>query len=133
MPNPFDEQIYLYGPPYSGKTSTGALLAARLDLPFIDLDHEIEKQTSRLIPQIFQDSGEEGFRQKESEILAQLTKGGPAVIAMGGGTLLAPENRRRVEGAWEGNLLQPPDRDAGSALSKRYGDSPADTRWASWF
>ncbi len=108
MPDPFTEQIYLYGPPYSGKTSTGALLAAALDLPFIDLDHEIEKQTSRLIPQIFQDSGEEGFRQREGEVLAQTIQAGPAVIALGGGALLSPENRRRVEKRGQVVCFNPP-------------------------
>lgn len=108
MPDPFAEQIYLYGPPYSGKTSTGALLAAALNLPFIDLDHEIEKQTSRLIPQIFQDSGEEGFRQREGEVLAQITEAGPAVIALGGGALLSPENRRRVEARGQVVCFNPP-------------------------
>ena len=97
MTDPFDDQIYLYGPPFSGKTTTGALLAAALDLPFIDLDHEIEKRTSHLIPQIFQDEGEEGFRQHESEVLAKVVQLGPAVIALGGGTLLAADNRRMVE------------------------------------
>jgi len=97
MSNPFDEQIYLYGPPFSGKSTTGALLAAALDLPFIDLDHEIEKRTSHLIPQIFQDEGEEGFRQHESEMLDRLVQAGPAVIALGGGSLLAADNRRMVE------------------------------------
>lgn len=72
-------------------------MAAALDLPFIDLDHEIEKQTSLLIPQIFQDQGEAGFRQHESEILAQVTQGGPAVVALGGGALLSAQNRQRVE------------------------------------
>lgn len=108
MPDPFAEQIFLYGPPYSGKTSTGVLLAAALDLPFIDLDHEIEKQTSRLIPQIFQDSGEAGFRQHESEVLAQITQTVPAVIALGGGALLSPENRRRVEKRGQVICLNPP-------------------------
>lgn len=108
MSNPFNEQIYLYGPPYSGKSSAGALLAAALDLPFIDLDHEIEKQTSLLIPQIFQDSGEEGFRQRESEVLAQIIQGKPAVVALGGGALLAEENRRRVEAKGPVICLNPP-------------------------
>ena len=58
--------IFLYGPPGSGKTTTGNVLANTLHVPFIDLDAEIEEKARMPISQIFESDGEEGFRKKES-------------------------------------------------------------------
>jgi len=90
--------IFLYGPSGSGKTSLGRVLAERLNLPFLDLDLEIEKQSGLAIPEIFTQHSETGFRQVEKSILNRVLEGKRQVVALGGGTLLDPENRRRVEG-----------------------------------
>jgi len=89
--------ICLYGPPGSGKSSVGRALAARLGLPFWDLDEEIQARSKMSIPEIFSREGERGFRQRERKVLLELTSRGEGVLALGGGALLNPANRKRVE------------------------------------
>jgi shikimate kinase/3-dehydroquinate synthase len=93
--------IFLYGPPASGKSTIGELLAGNLALPFVDLDQHIEAETNLAIPEIFADEGEAGFRRHESELLKGTLNREWGVIALGGGTLLDPENRSLVEQAGE--------------------------------
>lgn len=90
--------IFLYGPSGSGKTSLGRVLAERLNLPFLDLDQEIAIHSGLDIPDIFARHGEAGFRQVEKSALSRVLEGKRQVVALGGGTLLDPENQRRVEG-----------------------------------
>jgi 3-dehydroquinate synthase len=89
--------IFLYGPPGSGKSSVGRLLAASLDMEFIDLDAEIVAFTGQTIPQIMAEWGESGFRDMEGTTLRRVTKGPPRVIALGGGALLRAQNRSHAE------------------------------------
>lgn len=89
--------IFLYGPPGSGKSSVGRVLAANLDMEFIDLDAEIVAFTGNTIPQIMAEWGESGFRDIESTALRRVIKGPPRVIALGGGALLRGQNRTRAE------------------------------------
>jgi shikimate kinase len=85
--------IVIAGPPCSGKTSTGRLLAVRIDLPFFDLDECIEESASESIPDIFLNHGEGEFRRLESETLHSLLSSfGRIVLAVGGGCLLDPGN-----------------------------------------
>jgi 3-dehydroquinate synthase len=93
----FFNLIFLYGPPGSGKTSVGRELAKSLALPFIDLDQLIEEQTGKSIQEIFDEQGEDGFRKLEKKALQDVAKLGWGVIALGGGTLLTPENKQLVE------------------------------------
>ena len=92
------ERIFLYGPSGSGKTTVGRILAERLNLPFHDLDEDIESRLEQSIPEIFQQHGESGFRGLEHKqlriLIDQMSRG---VISLGGGTLLDGENRRLVE------------------------------------
>ncbi len=89
--------IFLYGPPGSGKSTVGRILAANLDRPFFDLDDEIEKAAGTPIWRIFSDAGEPAFRQQETTVLKQLIGRGSAIIALGGGALLSSENQMSVE------------------------------------
>jgi 3-dehydroquinate synthase len=91
--------IFIYGPPASGKSSLGYRLAEALELPFYDLDQVIEAQSERSIPEIFAAEGEAGFRQRESAALADVLQWERGVVALGGGALLEPRNRTRVESA----------------------------------
>lgn len=76
----------------AGKTSTGKRLAKLLRLPFIDTDALIEGRHGP-IAQIFSGQGENEFRRFESVIVAEAIEDGPAVIALGGGAVLDPDNR----------------------------------------
>lgn len=92
-----NDWIFLYGPPGSGKSSMGRRLAQALNLPFLDLDEQVEKACSSSIPEIFADQGEAQFRQLEKRMLLQLLDGQPGVMALGGGSLLDQASRERVE------------------------------------
>ncbi|HRR32977.1 MAG TPA: 3-dehydroquinate synthase [Kiritimatiellia bacterium] len=98
--------LYLYGPPGSGKSTIGQILARRLDLPFIDLDAFIECTAKQRIPDLFACEGESGFRARESTALAQVARGSSAVIALGGGALLSAANRALAEATGDILCLQ---------------------------
>jgi shikimate kinase len=85
--------IYLVGPMGTGKTAVGRQLARQLGVDFVDSDAQIEAIAGVDIPYIFEEEGEEGFREREKAIIAELTAREPVVIATGGGAVLAPENR----------------------------------------
>jgi shikimate kinase/3-dehydroquinate synthase len=89
--------IFLYGPPGSGKTTIGRILAATLNLPFFDLDAEIEKRWECTIAEIFKRHGEAAFRQAEKHEIEQLLAQGGAVVALGGGSLVNPAVRALVQ------------------------------------
>ena len=76
-----------------GKTTVGRLLAARLGYAFLDLDQWLERRRGRSIRQIFQESGEEAFRDLESSALRDLASRRSVVIAAGGGAPVRDVNR----------------------------------------
>ncbi|MFH1194177.1 MAG: shikimate kinase [bacterium] len=87
-----NERIYLCGFMTSGKSTIGPILANVLGWDFYDLDKVIEENEKKTIVRIFEDSGEEYFRQIESETLNRFTKKKNVVIALGGGTIACPKN-----------------------------------------
>ena len=91
--------VFVYGPPSSGKTTIGRLLAQALDIPFTDLDETIMTASRLSIPEIFELEGEAGFRARESAALQAALGPDEQVIALGGGALVDPDNRRLVESA----------------------------------
>ena len=85
--------IVLVGLMGCGKSSIGKRLAARLALPFVDADEEIEKVAAKSISEIFADQGEEFFRDRERKVIARLLESGPQVLATGGGAFMHPDTR----------------------------------------
>lgn len=77
----------------AGKSTIGRLLAKELRLPFKDSDKEIEHRTGADIPWIFDVEGEQGFREREQAVIAELCDLAGLVLATGGGAVLRPENR----------------------------------------
>jgi len=88
--------IFLTGPMGSGKSTIGRKLAQKLDMPFHDSDHEIERRTGVDIPLIFELEGEAGFRRREASVIDALTRLPNIVLATGGGAILDPDNRERL-------------------------------------
>ena len=88
--------IVLVGMMGAGKTTIGRRLAARLQLPFLDADHEIEQAAGKSIPEIFADHGETQFREGERRVIARLLAGGPQVLATGGGAFMDAATREAV-------------------------------------
>jgi shikimate kinase len=88
--------IFLIGPMGSGKTAVGRHLSRALKFPFHDSDSEIEARTGVDIAFIFEKEGESGFRTREHEVIEQLTRLEPIVLATGGGAILRPDNRQAL-------------------------------------
>ncbi len=86
--------MILVGLPGSGKSTVGALAAARLGAAFADVDRLIEARAGRTVAQLFAEAGEAAFRALEGEIGAELLALAPRVIAPGGGYVLDPARRR---------------------------------------
>jgi shikimate kinase len=91
--------IVLIGYRGSGKTTIGRRLAERLARGFVDVDDLIVRKAGKSIREIFADHGESHFRELESRAVAEAARLGEHVIAMGGGAMLRPENRRAIAGA----------------------------------
>ena len=88
--------IFLIGPMGAGKSTIGRRLATALDKVFVDADHALEERTGVEIPLIFELEGEEGFRKRESEMLARLVMREGIVLATGGGVVLSAQNRTHL-------------------------------------
>ena len=88
--------IYLVGPMGAGKSTIGRLLARELGLPFYDSDHEVEERAGANIPWIFDVEGEDGFRQREIQVIRSLCQEKGVVLATGGGAVTQEENRRHL-------------------------------------
>ncbi len=88
--------ITLVGLMGAGKTTVGKRLAARLGLPFVDADAEIETASGLSITEIFERFGEAHFRDGERRVIARLIDGTPKVIATGGGAFIQPDTRALI-------------------------------------
>jgi len=89
--------IVLIGLMGAGKTAVGKRLAARLDLPFIDADSEIELAAGQTISEIFAEHGEPYFRSGEAKVITRLLRGGPEVLATGGGAYMDARTRANIK------------------------------------
>lgn len=88
--------VYLVGLMGAGKTTIGKALARRLAYHFVDTDHEVEARTGVGLPTIFEIEGEDGFRKREAQVIAELADLDAQVVATGGGAVLRPENRQNL-------------------------------------
>ena len=88
--------IVLIGMMGAGKSSVGRRLAARLNIPFVDADAEIEKAAGMSIADIFARHGEADFRSGEARVIARLLDGGPQVLATGGGAFVNADTRNAI-------------------------------------
>jgi shikimate kinase len=88
--------IVLVGMMGAGKSTIGRRLSARLRLPFLDADTEIEAAAGMSIPDIFETHGEPHFRDGEARVIARLLDGGSVVLATGGGAFMREETRSRI-------------------------------------
>lgn len=93
---PINHSVFLTGFMGAGKTTLGALLAKSLEVPFIDLDAQIEAGIKKSIPEIFNSLGEPEFRKLESIYLRKICDQKPQVVALGGGTLICKANREQI-------------------------------------
>ncbi|MDX2259361.1 MAG: shikimate kinase [Hyphomicrobiaceae bacterium] len=88
--------IVLIGLMGCGKSAIGKRLAARLDLPFVDADEEIERAANMSITEIFARHGEPHFRDREEKVIARLLTQGAQVLATGGGAYMSASTRAAV-------------------------------------
>ncbi len=127
------QSIVLTGMPSCGKTTVGKILANALGREFFDADIELELRENRKISDIFAENGEKYFRDKEAQIIAELSKRNGIVIATGGGAVLRSENVDRLKANGQiffidrapELLLATPDRPLSSstdAIMQRYNE-----------
>ena len=88
--------VVLVGMMGAGKSTIGRRLSARLGMPFLDADAEIEAAAGMSIPDIFESRGEPDFRDGEARVIARLLDSGPAVLATGGGAFMRQDTRDRI-------------------------------------
>ena len=91
--------LTLVGPMGAGKSTIGRLLARELGLPFKDSDREIEERTGANIALIFELEGEQGFREREQQLIGELMREKGMVLATGGGAILRSANRAALMNA----------------------------------
>ena len=80
----------------AGKSTVGRQLAEALSYTFKDSDQEIQRRTGVDIPTIFEFEGEEGFRNRERQMIQDLVAENGIVLATGGGAVLDAENRQNL-------------------------------------
>ena len=95
-PPKMPRSVVLVGLMGAGKTAIGRELAARLELPFVDADSEIEAAAGCTIEDIFALYGETEFRSGERRVISRLLDGPVRVIAAGGGAFMDAKTRRRI-------------------------------------
>ena len=112
--------IILVGPMGAGKTTLGRRLAARLGMAFVDVDMLVVAAAGCDVPTLFATEGEAGFRRRETQALMESLAGESAVVATGGGAVLAQANRTAMRKAGRVVYLQV---DAHAQLARLAGDT----------
>ncbi|MGJ8545322.1 MAG: shikimate kinase [Sulfitobacter sp.] len=88
--------VALVGMMGAGKTAVGRAVAAKLAVPFLDSDAEIEAAANLTIPEIFARDGEAFFRAREAEVITRLLKEACGILSTGGGAYLSAPNRENI-------------------------------------
>ncbi len=105
-----DKNVFLIGMPATGKSTVGRLLGRLLGLPFYDSDDEIELRSGATVSWIFDVEGEAGFREREHQVLEELTQMKGVIVATGGGAVLRAANRQLLRSRGTVVLLDSSDR-----------------------
>ena len=117
-------RVYLVGFMGSGKSTVGRRLAARLSAPFVDLDEAFEAMAGETIRATFETRGEAWFRAREAELLRGTADLPAAVVALGGGTFVFPENAAFVRKHGIAVFLDVPFEDLAARLQGKSADRP---------
>ena len=96
IPDAANRSIFIVGMMGAGKSTVGRHLAELTGYDFVDADKVIEERAGADISWIFDVEGEEGFRNREEQVLDDLTQSRDIVLATGGGAVLRGDNRRRL-------------------------------------
>lgn len=91
-----EKSLVLVGLMGAGKSAIGRRIAARLDVPFLDADNEIEAAAGKTISDIFAEDGEAYFRDREEKIIERLMLSGPIVLATGGGAFMSNVTQENI-------------------------------------
>lgn len=91
-------RLVLVGPMGAGKTTVGRLVAEALGVGFLDTDEVVEREDGRSVADIFVDEGEAYFRELERNAVAAALDSHDGVLALGGGAVMDPTTRERLEG-----------------------------------
>ncbi|MDP8213729.1 MAG: shikimate kinase [Candidatus Euphemobacter frigidus] len=92
-----EKNIVLFGFMGTGKSAIARLLGERLDRPVVEMDEVIEEQEGMTISRLFMEKGEAYFRNRERELVGELSQAGGKIIATGGGVILNPDNIRELK------------------------------------
>lgn len=90
--------VVLIGPPGSGKTTVGRLLAERLGVPFRDTDSDVEAVAGKPVSDIFVEDGETRFRELEAAAVREAVGSHDGVLSLGGGAILHEPTQRLLAG-----------------------------------
>lgn len=115
--------VFLIGLPGAGKSSVGNAVALKLQIPFVDMDREIEKTAGKAIARIFAEDGEPAFRSMEFEATKRLPRT-PAIVAPGGGWISNEAVRVLVPRAGPTIYLRVEPRTAALRLGAAAADRP---------
>lgn len=88
-----NRHIFIIGMPGSGKSSLGRRVAQNLRIPYVDTDQRIADIVGCSIPEMFEQYGDQAFRNAETNVLIQLTREQPSMISTGGGMVMREHNR----------------------------------------